>query len=151
MSLPWIMIDHILSSQDPALIECILYLFDLYNDAADYSLKRFKKQFLYNEVEAEVTLCFDQFIYKFSEAVFMHYKQLAARLFFVLFSAIYGKCVKFSMLLDKGFKSDCARLGITIRTPVAVRYEVLLRQRHFQVLFNFPDTMESSAIKPEKY
>lgn len=37
------------------------------------------------------------------------------------------------MLLDKGFKTDCARLGITIRTPSAARYEVLLKQRHFQV------------------
>lgn len=37
------------------------------------------------------------------------------------------------MLLDKGFKSDCARLGITIRTPPAARYEVLLKQRHLQV------------------
>lgn len=78
MSIPWILIDHILSTQDPALIECILYQLDLYNDAASYSLKKFKKQFLYDEVEAEVNLCFDQFIYKLSEAIFTHYKQLAA-------------------------------------------------------------------------
>lgn len=37
------------------------------------------------------------------------------------------------MLLDKGFKSDCSRLGITIRSPPASRFESLLRQRHFQV------------------
>uniref|UniRef100_A0A915DJJ2 Cytoplasmic FMR1-interacting protein n=1 Tax=Ditylenchus dipsaci TaxID=166011 RepID=A0A915DJJ2_9BILA len=117
MSIPWILIEHILSSQDPALMECILYQLDLYNDAANYSLKRFKKQFLYDEVEAEVNLCFDQFVYKLSDAVFMHYKQLAA-----------------CMLLDKGFKTDCARLGITIRTPPAARFEVLLKQRHLQLL-----------------
>lgn len=41
----------------------------------------------------------------------------------------------FSMLLDKGFKSDCARLmQITLRTPPATRFEVLLKQRHFQLL-----------------
>ena len=33
----------------------ILYPLDLYNDSAQYSLMRFKKQFLYDEVEAEVT------------------------------------------------------------------------------------------------
>lgn len=39
------------------------------------------------------------------------------------------------MLLDKGFKSDCARLmQITLRTPPATRFESLLKQRHFQVL-----------------
>lgn len=80
MSFPWILIDHILTCLDPALTECILYQLDLYNDAADYALRHFKKQFLYDEVEAEVNLCFDQFIFKLSEAVFTHYKQLASRL-----------------------------------------------------------------------
>lgn len=78
MSMPWILIDHILTSLDPALLECVLYQLDLYNDAASFSLRRFRKQFLYNEVEAEVNLCFDQFVYKLSEAVLTHYKQLAA-------------------------------------------------------------------------
>ncbi|KAH7700938.1 cytoplasmic FMR1-interacting protein 2-like isoform 5, partial [Aphelenchoides avenae] len=117
MSMPWILTDHVLTTQDPSLMECALYELDLYNDAANFALRKFQKQFLYDEVEAEVNLCFDQFIFKVSEAVFTHYKQLAA-----------------CMLLDKGFKSDCARLGITIRTPPAARFESLLRQRHFQLL-----------------
>lgn len=33
----------------------ILYPLDLYNDSAQYALMRFKKQFLYDEVEAEVS------------------------------------------------------------------------------------------------
>ncbi|KAI8431301.1 hypothetical protein MSG28_015853 [Choristoneura fumiferana] len=33
----------------------------------DYALTVFKKQFLYDEVEAEVNLCFDQFVYKLAE------------------------------------------------------------------------------------
>lgn len=57
----------------------IFYQLDLYNDAADYALKKFKKQFLYDEVEAEVNLCFDQFVFKVSDAVFTYYKQLAAK------------------------------------------------------------------------
>lgn len=79
MSIPWILTDYVLSSQDPSLLESVLYQLDLYNDAANYSLKQFRKRHLYDEIEAEVNLCFDQFIYKLSDAVFTHYKQLAAR------------------------------------------------------------------------
>lgn len=57
----------------------VLYPLDLYNDSAVYALNVFRKQFLYDEVEAEVNLCFDQFVYKLSEQIFSHYKQLAAR------------------------------------------------------------------------
>ena len=32
----------------------ILYPLDLYNDSAHYALTKFRKQFLYDEVEAEV-------------------------------------------------------------------------------------------------
>jgi len=32
----------------------ILYMLDLYNDSAECALRRFNKQFLYDEVEAEV-------------------------------------------------------------------------------------------------
>jgi cytoplasmic FMR1 interacting protein len=78
MSIPWILTDYILTSQDPALTECVLYQLDLYNDAANYSIKYFQKRFLYDEVEAEVNLCFDQFIYKLSDSVFTYYKQLAS-------------------------------------------------------------------------
>ncbi|KAK0400166.1 hypothetical protein QR680_003383 [Steinernema hermaphroditum] len=117
MSMPWILIDYILTSEDPALTECVLYQLDLYNDAAMYSLTKFKKQFLYDEVEAEVNLCFDQFVYKLSETVFTYYKQLSA-----------------SMLMDKQFKSECTQLGITIRTPACARFESLLKQRHIQLL-----------------
>ena len=33
---------------------CVLYPLDLYNDSAHYALTVFKKQFLYDEIEAEV-------------------------------------------------------------------------------------------------
>ena len=64
------------------LLSCryILYPLDLYNDSAQYALMRFKKQFLYDEVEAEVNLCFDQFVYKLSDQIFSYFKHLAGRL-----------------------------------------------------------------------
>jgi len=44
------------NDSDSELCDCryILYPLDLYNDSAHYALHNFKKQFLYDEVEAEV-------------------------------------------------------------------------------------------------
>ena len=57
----------------------VLFPLDLYNDAGNFALRHFKKQYLYSELEAEVDLCFDQFIYKLSENIFHHYRCKAAR------------------------------------------------------------------------
>lgn len=38
------------------LYRYVLYSLDLYNDSAHYALTKFKKQFLYDEIEAEVKL-----------------------------------------------------------------------------------------------
>ncbi|CAF4444793.1 unnamed protein product, partial [Rotaria magnacalcarata] len=51
---------------------------DLYNDAAMHALLVFRKQFLYDEIEAEVNLCFDQLVFKLSDKIFTHFKSLAA-------------------------------------------------------------------------
>ncbi|XP_022901321.1 cytoplasmic FMR1-interacting protein [Onthophagus taurus] len=118
MSMPWILTDHILKTKEPSMMEYVLYPLDLYNDSALYALTIFRKQFLYDEVEAEVNLCFDQFVYKLSEQIFAYYKQLAASIF-----------------LDKRFRMECAALGAyMLPYPRANRYETLLKQRHVQLL-----------------
>uniref|UniRef100_A0A0B6ZWY0 Cytoplasmic FMR1-interacting protein n=1 Tax=Arion vulgaris TaxID=1028688 RepID=A0A0B6ZWY0_9EUPU len=117
MSMPWILTDHILETKEPSLMEYILYPLDLYNDSAQYALMRFKKQFLYDEVEAEVNLCFDQFVYKLSDQIFAYYKHLAG-----------------SIMLDKRFRAECMSSGEKISYPVANRYQTLLKQRHVQLL-----------------
>lgn len=38
----------------PDVHRYVLYSLDLYNDSAHYALTKFKKQFLYDEIEAEV-------------------------------------------------------------------------------------------------
>ena len=43
-----------------SIIICLLYALDIYNDAADMALNQFKTKFLYDEIEAEVNLVFDQ-------------------------------------------------------------------------------------------
>ena len=82
----------------------MLYPLDLYNDSGYYALTKFKKQFLYDEIEAEVitshlkidiclfktgaswcfscsqvNLCFDQFVYKLADQIFAYYKAMAGR------------------------------------------------------------------------
>ncbi|XP_074599073.1 cytoplasmic FMR1-interacting protein Sra-1 [Brevipalpus obovatus] len=117
MSLPWILTDHILQTEDSSMMECVLYPLDLYNDAAHCALYKFCKQYLYDEVEAEVNLCFDQFVYKLSDQIFAYYKQLAG-----------------SILLDKRFRSEAQVHHIKFAWPQSNRYETLMRQRHLQLL-----------------
>ena len=70
-------LDILTQSDWPTLyFRCVLYPLDLYNDSAHYALTVFKKRFLYDEIEAEVNLCFDQFVYKLSEQIYAYYKHL---------------------------------------------------------------------------
>ena len=70
---------HSHSSPLPLTSRYILYPLDLYSDSGHYALHHFKKRFLYDEVEAEVNLCFDQLVYKLSEQIFAYFRHLAAR------------------------------------------------------------------------
>ncbi|PWA14426.1 hypothetical protein CCH79_00011121, partial [Gambusia affinis] len=117
MSMPWILTDHILDTKEASMMEYVLYPLDLYNDSAHYALTKFKKQFLYDEIEAEVNLCFDQFVYKLADQIFAYYKILAG-----------------SLLLDKRLRADCKNQGANIPWPTSNRYETLLKQRHVQLL-----------------
>lgn len=91
----------------------MLFPFDLYNDSANFALVKFRKQFLYDEVEAEVDLAFDQFIFQLSEQVFAYFKMQAA-----------------SMQLDKSQVDETPPAD----TKPLHRYAALFRQRHFQLL-----------------
>lgn len=65
----------------------------------------------------QVNLVFDQLVYKLSEQIFTHYKQLAA-----------------SVLLDKRFRMECTAAGVSVRYPLPNRYASLMKQRHVQLL-----------------
>ncbi|KAI4891989.1 hypothetical protein NFI96_034195 [Prochilodus magdalenae] len=117
MSMPWILTDHILETKEASMMEYVLYPLDLYNDSAHYALTKFKKQFLYDEIEAEVNLCFDQFVYKLADQIFAYYKVLAG-----------------SLLLDKRLRAECKNQGANIPWPSSNRYETILKQRHVQLL-----------------
>ena len=106
MSLPFILVDHILLSKDPSMVEFVLYPLDLYNDAANFALTSFKKQHLYDEVEAEVDLAFDQFIARLTDAVWTHYKSRAS-----------------SIMLQSQFKNECRAAGFEIEDFGEHRYD----------------------------
>ncbi|KAL2538706.1 Protein PIR [Forsythia ovata] len=77
-SLPWMLVDHVIESQDAGLLESVLTPFDIYNDASQQALVVLKQRFLYDEIEAEVDNCFDIFVSKLCDSIFTYYKSWAA-------------------------------------------------------------------------
>ena len=120
MSLAWSLCDHVLESNNLSMMDSILYPLDIYNDAANRALKSLRQQFLYDEIEAEVNLAFDQLIYKLSDQCYAHYKTVAA-------SVILDKDLKMS--LESLYPERCARF----LAPKS-RLSTLFTQRHFQLL-----------------
>jgi cytoplasmic FMR1 interacting protein len=104
LSLPWMLTEHLISSLTEFVssavnsnavckIDNVLYVLDLYNDAAQWTLHTLNQQFLYDELEAEVNLAIDQFYFIITDAVYSYHKNVAA-----------------SFLLDKQFKSSIESL-----------------------------------------
>eukprot|EP00158_Paraphelidium_tribonemae_P007486 Partr_v1_DN28266_c0_g1_i2_m75668 putative cytoplasmic FMR1 interacting protein len=120
MSLPWILAETALESEYQPIMEYALSPFDIYNDAAHRALHHLKSRYLYDEIEAEVNLCFDQFIYKLSQTVFTNYRIMAA-----------------AHLLDQQYKADLEyRLNAKDNRHEVVNtvYGTILKQRRFYLL-----------------
>lgn len=77
-SLPWILTEYLMETSQTDELQDLLIPMDLYNDAAFKTLYRLKSQIIYNEIEAEVNLCFDQIMFKMGRNLFRHYKKIAA-------------------------------------------------------------------------
>ena len=122
------------------------------------ALTVFKKRHLYDEVEAEVNLCFDQFVYVLSEQIFRAYKQTAAGILLdKKFSDEFNKIQSASLTLQAttpngnsngsatqssspahGIDAKSGAGNITnhlIKIPNTSRYQTLMKQRHIQVCF----------------
>ncbi|KAK1265836.1 Protein PIR [Acorus gramineus] len=114
-SLPWMLVSHVLDAQDASLLESILMPFDIYNDSAQNALVVLKQRYLYDEIEAEVDLCFDQLVLKLSDIIFTHYKSCAA-----------------SELLDRSFlmlSDNSSKYSVT-----PVRFSALFKIRGLKLL-----------------
>lgn len=135
MSLPWILTDHILESKEPSMMEYLLIPLDLYNDSGHRALNALKQQFLYDEIEAEVNLCFDQLVFKLSEQIYTHFKTQAS-----------------SILLDKPYKFQLEQVYSSYRLNVPQsRYDVILKQRHVKLLGRSVNLNELIAQRMNTY
>ncbi|GAQ86053.1 hypothetical protein KFL_002670115 [Klebsormidium nitens] len=124
-SLPWILASHSLTSGNPSLVDNVLLPFDIYNDAGNTALYTFKQRHLYDEVEAEIDLCFDQAVYKFGEHAFRWFKREAARQ--ILDPAVLAAAERLTSVEETG--NDEAE-----RPPIRPRYFGLFKQSHVQLL-----------------
>ena len=122
MSLPWLLTSHILDNQErePAMLEYLFYPLDVYNDAAYRALHELRQRFLYDEIEAETNLVFEQLVYKLAERMFLYFKNSAAAL---LIDKLYR-----SKLVDDGIFS-----AMRVQAPRS-RYDAICRQRHVRLL-----------------
>uniref|UniRef100_A0A1I8F3T2 DUF1394 domain-containing protein n=1 Tax=Macrostomum lignano TaxID=282301 RepID=A0A1I8F3T2_9PLAT len=75
------------------------------------------RAFLYDEIEAEANLAFDQLVICLSDHIFSYYKNLAA-----------------SIHMDEAFRSEANARGARLPLPPPVRYSVLIGQRHVSLL-----------------
>eukprot|EP00835_Amoeboradix_gromovi_P001990 NODE_103_length_20051_cov_0.229401.p2 type:complete len:654 gc:universal NODE_103_length_20051_cov_0.229401:2953-4914(+) len=79
-SLPWILMSFMLNHPSPEYTEFLWVPFSIYNDAAHEALYNLNLSYLFDEVEAEANLVFDQLIFKYSEMVFSHFKTRSSRM-----------------------------------------------------------------------
>jgi len=128
MSLPWILTDDIIETNNVCMTEFVFYPLDIYNDAANRALFDLNQSFLYEEIEAEVNLCFDQLVYKLADKTFNHYKRLAsAALLDAPFKKLYEQYAAHMNRLEKSSKYESLQVA-------PARWLAILEQRHFSLL-----------------
>lgn len=78
-SLPWLLVDNCLQNVPIVGAQALLSVLDVYNDAANRCLYDWRQQFLFDEVETEGNLRFEQLVLSLSSQVYCHYKRMAVR------------------------------------------------------------------------
>ena len=120
MSLPFILVEHVVHNIDSSvpLLENVAYIMDVYNDAAFWALQTLQVQHLYDELEAEVNLVFDQAVFMVGEAMYSHFKNHAS-----------------SMLLDRNYK-EAIELGKGYKqlSVEEKRFSTVAKQHHILLL-----------------
>lgn len=79
MSLAWLLTDNILEGPNTVMTEYVFFPLDIYNDAAYRALYDLRSQFLYDEIEAETNLAFEQLVYKLSQKCYDYFRLKASR------------------------------------------------------------------------
>eukprot|EP00954_Amorphochlora_amoebiformis_P005293 417356-Amorphochlora_amoeboformis.AAC.2 len=115
MSMPWILTKSVIHGAQ--MKENIIYPMEIYNDAAELALSFLDQRYLFDEIEAEVNLAFDQLLIHLSREVFIYFKTLAG-----------------SILIDSEFATAYERFKAgSLRVPVS-RYTTLMSQRTVRLL-----------------
>ncbi|GLT59708.1 hypothetical protein SLA2020_325130 [Shorea laevis] len=156
-SLPWMLVDHVLESQNAGLLESVLMSFDIYNDSAQHALVVLKQRFLYDEIEAEVDHCLDIFVSKLCETIFTYYKSWAASKLLdpsFLFALDNGeKCsiqpVRFKSLLKITRVKLLGRI-IDLRSLIAERMNKVFRENLEFLLDRFESQDLCAIVELEK-
>jgi len=126
MSLPCILTEHVIQNVtgDVPLMENIAFTLDVYNDAAAWTLNTLQLQHLYDEIEAEVNLVFDQIVYLISDEMFRHFKNTASS---ILLDKDYKKTIEKGKLeAGKGKKGELTVGERRFQTPANQRHVMLL-------------------------
>jgi cytoplasmic FMR1 interacting protein len=116
MSLPWIVAETVLVSDNSETLGNIFTVFDIYNDAAKSALYKLKSKCIYDEIVAEVNLCFDQLIFKISQRIFAHYKKYAT-----------------NILLATDIRPHSNSVDVSRDNPLGL-FDLILSQQNFQLL-----------------
>ena len=134
MSLPAILIEHVLAAGNGPLMPMLLVAFDAYTDGATAALAHHKQQHLFEEIEAEANLVLDQVLYSLSEQIFSHSARAAVALLaeFGLpdmprdagVAAAVNKCWFAPLLAAKHARSSPARRP---RAAAHAAYELMIR------------------------
>lgn len=78
-SLPFILSEHLLNlTNKSSLQDSFLFPFEIYNDAAAMAVKTFSSQFLYREIESEVSVCIEMITFSFSDTLYKVCRKTAA-------------------------------------------------------------------------
>jgi cytoplasmic FMR1 interacting protein len=115
MSLPWIMTEFLISRD--SMKENMFFPVDIYNDSGAHALRTLRQQFLYDEVEAELNLSFDQLTFHMSKDIFRSYKTRAA-----------------AILIDKEFRKAIEAIKKKPMVDVSSRYGAVMAQRQLTIL-----------------
>mmetsp|Transcript_39820 Transcript_39820/g.66707 ORF Transcript_39820/g.66707 Transcript_39820/m.66707 type:complete len:1295 (-) Transcript_39820:208-4092(-) len=115
MSMPWILTKFVIKGVQ--MKENMFYPMEIYNDAAELALDYLDQRYLFDEIEAEVNLAFDQLLHHLSNEIFKYFKTLAG-----------------SILLDNRLEMafEKFRQGV-LKVPVS-RYTTLMSQQTVRLL-----------------
>jgi cytoplasmic FMR1 interacting protein len=135
MSLPWKLSEYVIKNPSNNMLNNVFYCIDIYNDVANVALNVFHVQHIYDEIEAEVNLVFDQLIYLLNEEVYSHYKNISSMLHL---NDHFIKTLKSIQSLKKEKKNDkigtATNLLKQFNDPSFNKYTSVVSQRHIQLL-----------------